>query len=101
MLRISEIQVSDDAAILRLEGEMSGHRVQEARRVMEEFLRANRRMTLDVTELLFADRDGIALLQELSRRQVELINCSPFLAEQLAEQLAEPLKDTPIEGVQR
>lgn len=101
MLRISEIQVSDDAAILRLEGEMSGHRVQEARRVMEEFLRANRRMTLDVTELLFADRDGIALLRELIRRQVKLINCSPFLTEQLAEQLAESFKDMVTEGVQR
>ena len=85
MLRISEIQVSNEAAILRLEGEMSGNGVQEARRVIEEFLREKRRMTLDMTELLFADRAGIVLLQELNRRQVELINCSPFLAEQLKD----------------
>lgn len=85
MLRISEISLSNDTATLRLEGKMIGSGVAEARRVIEDFLVAGVRLTLDVTELLFADRAGIALLNELAGRQVELVNCSPFLTEQLKE----------------
>lgn len=85
MLRISEVSLSNEAAMLRLEGEMIGHNVLEARLAIEKFLAVGIRMTLDVAELLFADRDGIAFLRELVGHRVELINCSPFLSEQLKE----------------
>ncbi len=85
MLRISEISLSDEAATLRLEGEMIGHNILEVRRAVEEFLTAGIRLPLDVADLLFADRDGIAFLRELAGHKVELINCSPFLNEQLKE----------------
>ncbi|MDX2044118.1 MAG: hypothetical protein SF097_23095 [Acidobacteriota bacterium] len=85
MLKISEISLSEEAAKLRLEGEMIGQNVLEARQALKSFLAAGIRLTLDVTDLLFADRDGIAFLQELAGLRVEFINCSPFLSEQLKE----------------
>lgn len=85
MLRISEVGLLDDATTLRLEGEMVGARVEEVRQVIEKSLLAGLRLTLDLSELLFVDRDGVALFRELAGQQVEFINCSPFLSEQLKD----------------
>lgn len=85
MLRISEVGLSDDATALRLEGEMIGAGVKEVRQVIEKLLASGFPLTLDLAELLFVDRDGIALFRELAGHQVEFINCSPFLNEQLKD----------------
>ena len=42
-------------------------------------------MTLDLEKLLFVDSEGIALLRELSAKNVNQINCSPFIQQQLKE----------------
>ncbi|HZS06551.1 MAG TPA: hypothetical protein VFD58_17070 [Blastocatellia bacterium] len=83
MLRISVDNLSDEAATLRLEGRVVGPLVEEARASSEQHLAAGCRLTLDLAEVTFADREGIALLRELMQRQVSFINCSPFMAEQL------------------
>lgn len=83
MLRISEIELNGDAATLRLEGHVGRTQVGEVKNTCEEHLSKGHRLTLDLADLLFADRAGIALLQELMRRGVALINCSPFLNEEL------------------
>jgi ABC-type transporter Mla MlaB component len=83
MLRISEVNVSDGATTLRLEGRVVGPWVLEARRSCEKFLAEGRRLTLDLAEVSFADREAIVLLQDLMGRQVAFVNCSPFLTEQL------------------
>jgi ABC-type transporter Mla MlaB component len=88
MLRISENGSSDETTTLRLEGQMTGQCVAEAQNVCEQFLAAGRQLTLDLAEMLFVDRSGIALLQDLMRRQVTLVNCSPFLKEQLKQALS-------------
>jgi len=88
MLRISENGSSDETTTLRLEGQMIGQCVAEAQNVCEQFLAAGRKLRLDLAEMLFVDRSGIALLQDLMRRQVTLANCSPFLTEQLKEALS-------------
>lgn len=85
MLRISVENLSDGAASLRLEGRVSGPLVSEVRQHCEQFLARGCQLTLDLAEVEFADRSGVALLQELKRRQVALVNCSPFLREQLKE----------------
>ena len=88
MLRISENGSSDETTTLRLEGQMIGQGVAEAQKVCEQFLATGCKLTLDLAEMLFVDRSGIALLQDLIRRQVTLANCSPFLKEQLKQTLS-------------
>ncbi len=85
MLRISENGSSDETTTLRLEGQMIGQGVVEVEKVCELCLAAGRKLTLDLTDVSFVDRSGIALLQDLTRREVTLVNCSPFLKEQLKE----------------
>src|SRR5262245_46943562 len=79
MLRISENGSSDGVTSLRLEGQVIGQSVVEVQKVCEQCLAAGRKLTLDLTDVSFVDRCGIALLQGLTRREVTLANCSPLL----------------------
>jgi ABC-type transporter Mla MlaB component len=83
MLRILESESSSSTVTLRLEGRVVGPWVAEVRRYCERFLGEGRSLALDVAEVAFVDREGIALLLELQRRQVSLVRCSSFLLEQL------------------
>jgi ABC-type transporter Mla MlaB component len=85
MLRISENGSSDKHTSLRLEGQVTGQGVIEVQKLCEQRLAAGRQLTLDLADVLFVDRSGVALLRDLMRRQVALVNCSPFLTEQLKE----------------
>lgn len=93
MLRISEIRLLGDASTLRLEGEVTGDGVREVQQVIEQALASGLRLTLDLSELLFVDRDGVALFREFASRQVEFANCSPYLNEQLKD-LTNPTGET-------
>ena len=62
---------------------MMGPEVAEVRRFCEESLAEGPRIILDVENVSFADREGVALFQDLINRQVVLGNCSPFLAWQI------------------
>jgi ABC-type transporter Mla MlaB component len=83
MLKITDGQLSDQTATLHLEGEVLGPWVLELRRACEQWLADHHQLILDLAGVSFIDRDGIALFQELMNHQVRLINCSPFLTEQL------------------
>jgi ABC-type transporter Mla MlaB component len=83
MLRITDGNLLNETAILHLEGEVIGPWVLELRRSCERWLASGRSLILDLAEVSFIDRNGIALFQELMSREVKLINCSPFLIEQL------------------
>jgi ABC-type transporter Mla MlaB component len=83
MLRISEVSSRGEETVLRLEGEIIGPWVDVVKTACEPFLGNGHRLTLDLMDVSHVDREGIALLRELMRSQVILINCSPFLAEQL------------------
>jgi ABC-type transporter Mla MlaB component len=82
MLKISEGDLKGEAT-LRLEGNLTGTWVEEARRACEQALGAGGKLALDLAEVLFADPDGIALLREMQGRGVRLANGSPFLQVQL------------------
>ena len=83
MLKISEGNLKGEVAILRLEGNLTGTWVEEARRACEQVLGTGGKLALDLAEVLFADSDGIALLREMQSRGVGLANGSPFLQLQL------------------
>ena len=85
MLKISIIDDSEENVRLRLEGRLTGPWVDELRKQSEQALSARKRLTLDLAKVLFVDPRGTALLRELASRQVEHVNCSAFLTQQLKE----------------
>ena len=85
MLRITEENLNGKAARVRLEGQVVGPYVMEVRRSCEKLLNNGRSLALDMGDVSFVDRNGITLFKELISRHVSLVNCSPFLTEQLKE----------------
>jgi ABC-type transporter Mla MlaB component len=82
MLKISE-PTANHATTLKLEGRLVGPWVIQLREICEAQLAQARRVKLDFTDVTYADRSGVLLLLNLRASGVELVNCSPFLAEEL------------------
>jgi len=68
---------------LRAEGRLIGPWVDELKRSCEDVLIAGAKLSIDLSDVSFVDRDGVELLQSLRSRHVELVNCSSFVTEQL------------------
>jgi ABC-type transporter Mla MlaB component len=85
MLRITEERKPGEETILHLEGELMGPWVEEVREACERFVGNSHSLRLELADVEYVDREGIALLRGLMNHQVVLINCSSFLAEQLKE----------------
>jgi anti-anti-sigma factor len=83
VLRISTIQSSGDPVTLRVEGEVKGLWVAELRRVCEEALAREVRLSLDLAGVSFIDAAGINLIRALRERRVLLANPSSFISEQI------------------
>ena len=83
MLKISEIQPSNHAVTLRLEGRVVGPWVAELRDSCEKLLAEGRVLNLRLSEVEFLDPSGINLLISLRERNVRLVDCSPFVDVQL------------------
>ncbi len=88
MLRISHKRLTADEILLAVEGELMGPWVGELDKTCQPFLGNGRRLELDLTQVVFADRAGVSLLRSLSRQGVGL-NCSAFLAELLRDAAAQ------------
>jgi anti-anti-sigma regulatory factor len=84
MLKIVVKEDTNGVATLNLEGQVLGPWVEELRRACEPILARGARLSLDLSTVSFVSREGVRLLWELQRnRQVALLNCSRFVAEQL------------------
>ena len=83
MLRISLVMEGVRGVIFRLEGRVVGPWVAELRKAYEKVLEEKRGLTLELSEVMFASREGVALLLELKAQGVELSGCSPFLSQEL------------------
>ena len=79
------INESEHRVRLALEGWLVGPWVDELRKESEQQLSKEKALKLDLTKVLFVDPRGVALLRELAGRQVEYVNCSTFLSQQLKE----------------
>ena len=78
MLRIS----TTESNVLRLEGRLVGQWIE----LLEEVCRGrtigkNEVLTLDLSGITFASKDGTALIQSLQDQGAKCIFCSPFLKE--------------------
>ena len=63
-------------ARMKLDGRLTGEAVLELRRVCEG---VKGHLVLDLTDLQFADRQGVGVLRELRAQGTELIGASPYL----------------------
>ena len=76
---------SEENTLLQVEGSLVGPWVDELRRLSSKALLDATSVSLDLEKLLFADSDGVALLRELSAKNVAQLNCSPFIQQQIKE----------------
>ena len=83
MLKISEIQPANRVVTLKVEGRVVGPWVTELRSSCDNVLNGGRSLRLQLGEVEFLDQNGVALLSSLQSRGVSLVDCSPFVAEQL------------------
>jgi len=83
MLKISQAGKANHSVTLKLEGRVVGPWVGELRQVCETLLSEGRELQLDLTDVTFADVDGVGMLTGFKSRGVILNNCSPFVEEQL------------------
>jgi anti-anti-sigma regulatory factor len=83
MLKISYDSDSSLARqVLRLEGQIAGRWVAELRRVYDERRDNSHPLTIDLKDVTFIDRSGVAFFADVYP-EVVLVNCSLFAAEQL------------------
>jgi len=82
MLKISE-PLPNHAVTLKLEGRLIGPWVDELKIACARHFAAKQPINLDVADVTFADPTGLALLLCLRAQGVTLVNCSPFLEEEL------------------
>lgn len=89
MLRISPVESGNHHVILRLEGRIAGPWVTELQKACELVLGEGRALDLNLAEVSFLDRAGVALLRSLETTGVGLAECSPFVLEELKAGLVE------------
>ena len=83
MLRITQAPGKNRPAVLRLEGRIAGPWVAELSNSCDQLLAEKRSIELNLAEVSYADQSGVNFLTKLKAGGVALVECSPFLEEQL------------------
>jgi len=83
VLRIFITDASAEFVALQLDGRITGRWVELLQRTCEVPLQRGARVSVDLKNVSFSNRDGIALLKDLKERGFELLNPSPFIAGQI------------------
>jgi hypothetical protein len=96
MLKISQSGRPGHKITLKLEGRVVGPWVKEVRTICELLSHDTRALSLDLSEVTFADADGVELLANLKQRGVMLTKIRPFVTEQL--KTAETARPTAPDG---
>ena len=89
MLKISQTGKANRSVTLKLEGRVVGPWVAELRQICDQLLTGGRALKLDLSDVSFADADGVSALSHLKSRGVVVTNCSPFVEEQLKGAVAD------------
>ena len=87
MLKISESSLPGQA-MLQLAGRLAGEWVCELEKACGVARAKHGHVTLDVADVTFVDRAGAALIRSLLQDGIFLINCSPFIREQLKHSIS-------------
>jgi hypothetical protein len=90
MLKIVVNESASGVTTLYLEGQVVGPWVGELGRACEPILAGGNALRLDLSSVSFLSREGVHLLWKLRGRQVGLLHCSAFVAEQLKSREGTP-----------
>ena len=85
MVRLTVISQTNEEAVLKVEGWVSGADVALLEEEGARLLREAECLILDLSGVRFIDREGIALLQRWSGERLVLHGASPFVRTRLAE----------------
>ena len=83
VLKISITEAAGEPVTLQLDGQVSGRWVELLHKTSEVQLKKGAQVTIDLRNVSFADRDGIALLRDLANRRVQILHALPFIADQI------------------
>lgn len=83
MLRISTATDTHGATLLVVEGVIADDGAETLEEVCREQLLASRRIALDLTKVTFLDEAGLACLNRLRQRGIDVRSYSPFISELL------------------
>jgi anti-anti-sigma regulatory factor len=83
VLKISITETDGKRFTVQLDGQVSGRWVELLQATCEAELKKGARIAIDLRNVSFADRDGIALLRSLKDQRVEILNPETFIAEQI------------------
>ena len=85
MVRLTVISQTNEEAVLKVEGWVSGADVALLEEEGTRLLQEAECLILDLKRVRFMDRGGIALLQRWSGERLVLRGASPFMRTRLAE----------------
>ena len=83
MLKITELYRTDHEITLKLEGSVTDDLSNEVKTACEDALSGEYRLRLDMGDVVFIERHAVPLFQSLKDRHVELLDCTPFILEQI------------------
>ena len=83
MLKISMIESTEGAVKIRIDGQISGEGVKLLQRTCKAQLENGLRLAVDLQNVSFVDRDGIAVLRTLQQFNVGFLNAPLFITEQI------------------
>jgi len=83
MLRITRTVLSQQEIVLHLHGRLSGLWVELLRRIAEPVFEEKQTLTIDLTNVVFVDCEGITVLTALLDRGARDVNAPLFVAEQI------------------
>ena len=82
MLRIERVDEESGKTTVRATGRLTGPWVAEFERALSDYA-TDAPVVIDLTDVSFVDRAGIALLRMLKSRKHVKLRCSAFVAEQM------------------
>lgn len=86
MLRITQVNEDSDHVCLKVEGRVIGDWVSELDRTCGSCLSQSRRVTLDLSDVSYIDRQGVEMLKRILGENVQLIGTTLLVQRLLGQQ---------------
>ena len=83
MLRIQ--REANGQVVLRISGRLDGEGLVELKKLIESE-GADRRIVLDLRELILVDQEAVRFLEQCDSNGIELQNCAPYICEWIERQ---------------
>ena len=83
MLRIQ--REANGKVVLKISGRLAGENLAELKKLIESD-ETDRRIVLDLRELMLVDHEAVGFLRECDSDGIELKNCPPYICEWIARQ---------------